>query len=382
MNTHTLKLGLMLMALCAGAPAAVFAQCTATGPGRPWLPRGEAAFETPPAADRSIIAPNLIAAEAIVKKTSFAVTHGFDLRPMWNPGYDASHSRDHLGRYMVSFEAFCPSASADGDGTMPLAIIFNPNLDDFTEHAAPAVTDAHGDRLFLERERSETRFGATAVFGNYGDGLTAEKPMLVLFTAGGESPTLPVSREEYLRARILFVDGIDGQIKETSVKTSYEQWLERAPARKKEHEEMVATVARIDPSQAAKVRADLEKGERDTAESMKKMDAIEREGIRKVTSLNSSTAANLRAQLAAMTPQERASPAFAAGDELRPAGSPNATAVIRANPAFYRTRRSPFEPRAVLVHLEYGYSALSPQKRAMYEMLDWAAIKRLVNEKP
>ena len=104
-----------------------------------------------------------------------------------------------------------------------------------------------------------------------------------------------------------------------------------------------------------------------------------RGGTHKSVAIFSKIAEGLRGQIAAMTPAERASPAFLVGDEFQSAGTPNARAVVQANPAFYRARRSPFEPRAVLVHFEGTYDPIMPQARRMYETIDWAAIKRLVN---
>lgn len=90
----------------------------------------------------------------------------------------------------------------------------------------------------------------------------------------------------------------------------------------------------------------------------------------------------LRAQIAAMSPQERASPAWVFGtQELVPAGTPQAMTVVRANPAFYRARRSPFEPRAVLVRLSVGWNEIMPVYQQMYRELDWAALKQLVNSR-
>jgi hypothetical protein len=81
-----------------------------------------------------------------------------------------------------------------------------------------------------------------------------------------------------------------------------------------------------------------------------------------------------------MSPQERASPAFLFGNqELHPAGTHGAMAVVRTNPAFYRARVSPFEPRALLVTMPNAYKELKEQHWQLYRELDWAAVKRLVN---
>ena len=48
----------------------------------------------------------------------------------------------------------------------------------------------------------------------------------------------------------------------------------------------------------------------------------------------------IRARIAAMTPAERALPAYAEGMafDVVPQGTPDANAIVRVNPALYRTR--------------------------------------------
>lgn len=112
---------------------------------------------------------------------------------------------------------------------------------------------------------------------------------------------------------------------------------------------------------------------------MKTNDAYERTELGKNLALFNAIGDKLRAQIAAMSPQERASPAFLVGDTLAAAGAPNTYAVVRANPAFYRARRSPVEPRAVLVLMPNSYKELWRQQEQLYTQLDWAAIKKMVN---
>jgi hypothetical protein len=49
------------------------------------------------------------------------------------------------------------------------------------------------------------------------------------------------------------------------------------------------------------------------------------------------------------------------------------------NPAFYRARTSPLEPRLVVVWLPHNYKELDAVNRQMYREFDWAALKALVN---
>ena len=108
--------------------------------------------------------------------------------------------------------------------------------------------------------RSEPLFGSTAAYGHFEE-LNSEG-IFLLFTTGGESPTIPVTREEYLRAVIFTLEGKNQEkmkdVLEFASKTQYEHWKERATERKKERDQVVAGVASVDPAKAAQLRADLE----------------------------------------------------------------------------------------------------------------------------
>jgi hypothetical protein len=161
--------------------------------------------------------------------------------------------------------------------------------------------------------------------------------------------------------------------------TQYEQWIADAPERKKRNDELFALIAQANPAQAAKTRADMEKAEQVEAEKLKRAEAFEREQKAKAIATAKAIGDNYRAQLAAMSPAERASVAYEYNDRLVPAGTPDAVTFVRKNPAFYRTRTSPLEPRAVLVSLPGAYIHNRPQQAEFYKQLDWAAIKKLVN---
>jgi hypothetical protein len=86
-----------------------------------------------------------------------------------------------------------------------------------------------------------------------------------------------------------------------------------------------------------------------------------------------------KAQIEAMTPQERAAPAYISGDNFVSPNDPNAHAVVRRNPAVYRARTSPLEPRVIVVNLPHNFKQLDAVNRQMYREFDWAALKRLVS---
>lgn len=282
------------------------AQCSPVLPVRTdWWPRRYVRdVSHTSASDRTVIEATLAQAEAIVRKTAYGTPHGFEVEPWWV--YDPPASRNRLGSYRLDIRNWCRKTDEHG---ADIVITFNPDPVRFSEGDRAAFIDEKGDGLFLERVRSETRFGAAATYGNFDEPNT--EGLFVLLTADGEFPTLPVTREEFLQAKILAIEG-------------------KNPV----------------------------------------------PGIAAVTD-------RFRAELAAMTPQERASPAFVFGtQELVPAGTPNAMAVVRANPAFYRARRSPVEPRAVLVQMPNTYPELKAQHWQMYREFDWDGLKRLLDTRP
>ena len=382
MTSLLVRLGAVLIAMCLACPT-LSAQCpsAATVSRAAWWPRGSVDVVNPiGAADRAAVDATLAAAEALVRNTVLGKPRGYEI-VSWSQ-YDGPRDRSRLSEFRLDVQLQCPTRAKGKEHPADVEMIFNPNPLRWSEGDRPML-DEKGDALFFERVRAATRFGAFATYGDFDEKKRVDtEGLFVLFTAGGESPTLPVSREEYLRAMIFTLEGKDQEkVKKAATAKShlYQEWLDRTEQRKKEHEQMIAMVAATDASQAAKLRKDIEKVERETAETFKKSEAQDRE----VGAKSTVPGDRLRAQIAAMSPQERASPAWVLGtQELVAVGTPSAMTVVRANPAFYRARRSPFEPRAVLVHLLIGWEQLMPVYQQMYRDFDWAGVKRLVNDRP
>jgi hypothetical protein len=194
---------------------------------------------------------------------------------------------------------------------------------------------------------------------------------------------LPVTREEYLRAMIFTLEGKDQEkVKAAAAivsKTPYERWLEEAPERRKRNEELYAIVAQSNPAQAAKMRADMDKAELAETEKLRKSDAYERAQLNRNMAGLTTLGDKYRAQLTAMTPSERSAPAFLVDDDLVPAGTPNAHAITRKNPSFYRAGGSPVTPRAIVVYMPNARVQFRSQQAELYRQLDWAAIKKMVD---
>lgn len=340
-----------------------------------WWPRRR--FQTPPASatERAAMESKLAAAEALIRQTVYSKPRGFAVRPGWSYGGASPGRLRTFGFAAIAFDA-CSRYDEHG---ADFAVTFNPDPQQWSESDRP-MPDESGDGLYMERVRAEPLFGSTVTFGHFqeenGPGFK------LLFTVGGESPTVPVTREEYLRAVIFGLEGKDqANVKEVlayTSKTQYQRWLESAAERKKRIEETVAGVAMVDPSQVAKVRADLERADSVAGETLRKEEPSERAELARAKANATAAGDKLRAQIAAMTPAERAAPAWLVGFDFVPAGTPNAYAIVRMKPDFYRARTSPVEVRAILVEFPNPYRQRQTQHRQLYEQFDWAALKRLL----
>jgi hypothetical protein len=199
-----------------------------------------------------------------------------------------------------------------------------------------------------------------------------------------------VSREQWLRTLIFDAEGKDGNREKSArtalEKTAYQQWLEGAAERKKNIDAAVTAVAQSQGRAAAEeMRKTLEQTHREVGEQLKAQEAEERERNKQVLSTATRGDA-LRAQLAAMSPAERASAAFVdhAG-QLVAANDPLGHRVLTPDPAFWRVRRSRAEVHTISVHFDWDSMCAKPSTGAALEKawqnVDWAALKRLV-ERP
>lgn len=361
----------------AWAPLAAQDRCRPNEPG-PWWPTAvQENWRHIPSAEQPIISANQAAAEAIVKKTAYRTPRGFAAKPWLQFGDDPRPNEVRSYSYNVFGFVRC---NIHDEHAFDISVIFNPRPMAWSEGDRP-MPDENGDGLFTERARSATLFGSKVTFGRIHEENTLG--FAVLFTAGGESPTIPVTREEYLKALIFTTEGKNGELlaEATTVRRKeYQAWLARAADRKKENEQILATLATQDPSKVAKTRAEMEKAEKGAGEFLKMLaDQEGNEGGARVSSAGD----RIRARLASMTPQERAAHAWLVGDDFVAPGTPNANAVVRQNPAFYRARTSPAEVRAILVKMPNRMQIeVREQHLQAYTQFDWAAVKRLLSEKP
>ncbi len=283
---------------------------------------------------------------------------------------------------------FAPSRAIAGHGMTCIEVMVNRIIG--SDWDDQNMWDAAGRPLFVEYRIGEPVPGATVTHeGLRWDTPTADRRSgFVTFTTGGALPWIHLTREEYVRAMIYEAEGPGGD-RETSVrktleKTTYERWLEEAPERKKIRDEAVAMAERLQGSAAAEeLRKTLEQTEREVTESLRAQDEEERKRNQEFLAMPAQ-ADQLRAELAAMTPAERASPAFVAVyGPLVAADHPAARRVLTPDPEFWRVRRSRAEVHAITVafqaHGTCGRPAVQAALWQAYQTIDWAAFKRMVD---
>lgn len=365
-------------------PTKAQVQVTSCGPNDvvPWWPRVilDAGAKTLTAAERKTVETRLAALEALPRKTNYATPRGFAVRPVFS--IHEIRTRTELYEYSFHISTFDKCSKYDEHGA-DLVLHVNPDPISWSMGSQPFI-DEHGDKIYVERPRRQALHGSTATFGGFHEDNTQTSAFYLLFTTANEPPVLPLSREEFLRFKIFEHEGKNQERLKALIadlsQTPYERWIAEAPERRKQHEELFALIATSNPAQAAKTRADMEKADQAEGEKLKRADAFEREKRARDVATMKAVGDRYRAELATMTPAERASVAYVYGDDdLVRAGTPDAVTLVRKNPAFYRAPTSPLEPRAILVSLPGAYTHNRPQQAELYKQLDWAAIKKMVN---
>jgi hypothetical protein len=278
---------------------------------------------------------------------------------------------------------FVPSKAIAGDGPKCITVTVN--------HPGPAhLVDESGRGLIIEKEIGVPKPGATIAHeGLRWDTPTADRqPGYNTFTPRGVSPWLPVTREQYLRALILTEEGKNGEreaaTRKSLEKTTYERWMDEAAERKKTRDDAIASMARNQGRAAGdELRKQLEQTERAITEQYKAMEAEERK--QNAGALTNRFGDQLRAQLAALTPAQRAGPATAdlGAPDVPPDDPSRRLRVLTPDPAFWRVRRTRAEVHSITVAFFPGHACGSPAVRAALEKawdsLDWMAFKRIVD---
>lgn len=317
----------------------------------------------------------------------------------WHPlGIRELASGRTVASYALSMSVFMPTRAIDGETGTHLTITVNPSVADIAYESV--VLDA-GTDIWIEDTRLEDeeaplhdRQRDVAVYTPYyAFDAKTDLPFVptmgkVLITPAGLSPWLPVSKELYLRMAIESAEGPDKAALRARIDTlnmtPLDIWLAEAPKRRKEREAQVAAIsASMGKAEGEKLRATLEKSEREVTDNLRAAEPRDRSRAREQAAMTSPID-TMRQMLAALSPAERAEPAWLDANQAPQFVPPypeyqRARRLVRANPAFYRRGSgSPVAARGILVHFE-GAGKSRELMKEIRRQLDWKALAALVD---
>lgn len=356
------------------------------GPG--WLPRTSflpaAAYKVTKAELTAVINRLTEIERLFLQVDELARPEGFEIEPKFY-GFGPQES---VLAYSYSAMFYVPSKKIAGEGSDCISVRVN----DVPVRGINGMEGYHDGRgkFFFEDQRGDPIPGATHVWNHLSP--TERSWVDVMFTTGNVSPLEPVTRERFQRAKVAFFEAFRSSVPR---ETPYDRWMAEAPRRKADREGLRAT---LPPAQAATLLKTLEDAERGATASLKVADAADRAENARLIGIYAEMVDRARAQLAAMGPADRVSPAWierraeqvSASDnpfpgDLAPLVTPEtplAARVFVPRPEMYQGQRSRVNPRVIQVHLSASLSCQAPAvQRAMfqaYHRLDWAALARLV----
>jgi hypothetical protein len=218
----------------------------------------------------------------------------------------------------------------------------------------------------------------------------------VIFFRDGEAPYHQLTREEVRRWQIVEEEGANGEklaAKKTLLtNTPYQRFMAEAPERKKNRDDLAVALKGIrTPAEIAAQIKEMEDAERQAAAELKAQDANDRTQNDSL-SRSQSIADKARASIARMSAAERKLPAYVKGEgsdtlyNFGTADASNVARMVRPNLGFWSMHKSRVEVRSINV----GFNAACPTQppppdvhQAVWklrQMIDWAALKRMVNE--
>lgn len=357
--------------------------------GSGWLPR-HSNIDTGAkltAAERKQVLERLNEIERILLKVDeIARPVGFDVEPSFHVGNEPGTTGNVIAsRYALTF--YAPSRKVAGEGYVCIEVAINVGAGT----SVMPYRDEQGE-IHFEHELGDAIPGATHVWERLSP--TKRSWTIVAFTSGRASPWKSVSRETFLRSVVYAQEGEHSkdatEYRKLLLQTPYQRWMTEASERKKNREALIAQVQRASPDQGAQLRKTLEDTERETAARLKASESSDRADNAR-TLATPTLGERLHARIAAMSPADRAAPAWldrmdTSGDFVFVApGSPNAFHVVRRDPSFFRARRSRVEARLITVKISASLTgevpAVHQALNQVYRQLDWPAIAQLVDER-
>jgi hypothetical protein len=232
--------------------------------------------------------------------------------------------------------------------------------------------------------------------------------MRLVLTKGNRAPWIPVTREQLVLALIRERERLNAPLAEAKKSTpppcgnGYNEWMSHRDERRKATEEAYQVLKKSDPAGAERYRAEMEKLEADTPAQLKEAQA-RCEAQLAAQQPPEPVAPDrivepLRAELARMTPAERASPAWYDKESEGPDASglvapdaPRAEELVTTNPDFFDRSLPLSDLQVISVDIRYQ-PAVGPDHAnlrqedfvnwRLYEFLtttDWQLVVALLN---
>ena len=234
--------------------------------------------------------------------------------------------------------------------------------------------------------------------------------MRLVLTKGNRAPWIPVTREQLVLALIRERERLNAPLAEAKKSTSppcgngYNEWMSHRDERRKATEEAYQALKKSDSAGAERYRAEMEKLEADTPAQLKEAQArCEVQRKQAAQQAPEQVAPDrivepLRAELARMTPAERASPAWYDKESEGPDASglvapdaPRAEELVTTNPDFFDRSLPLSDLQVISVDIRY-HPAVGPDHAnlrqedlinwRLYEFLtttDWQRVVALLN---
>ncbi|MGH7682567.1 MAG: hypothetical protein ACRENN_11355, partial [Candidatus Eiseniibacteriota bacterium] len=390
----TRRAWMVLLALLVGTgasakgPEAQTAKKSGVSPGPGWQPRInslDANAADIAAAERAKITARSDAIEAEFRKIPvLAEPDGFEVGGRMVMMGLGDKRQAELISYAYNLLFWSPTRAINGEVLSVIRVTVNPYPGVLMDGFRPVVSENEGEagQIYVEPSKREPAPG-TVVYDSLQYGYPSSTQ--VLLTAPGASPWVGVSRERYLKAQIAVYKKEDAAFKDANSQTAYQRWMSEAPKRKKDREAVAAEIAASDKQKGAAYLKTMEQTEKDVGEGLKAQEASQREQADQVAS-TPSIYTKLSAQLAAMSPSERAAPAWvkSAGEtfDLVSPETQGAVRLVALNPDFFRAKGSRVAVRGIVVRFDWvgdPYRDPSDMDQAIYKAhkkLDYAALRR------
>jgi hypothetical protein len=215
----------------------------------------------------------------------------------------------------------------------------------------------------------------------------------VFMTKRSQPRWLPVSAERVLKVQIEKARKVQTDVDASSPQNAYAKWQAGHAERLRQYQEAHDQMAKTNKQQADQMLATMLDTEKQTEKMMAGM-AQQGSDMNKMASgyqaSSSKSLHDLEAQLNALSPAQRAAPAyvylsadgaFGVG-QVVPAGTPGGVAVVYPNSDFYDRTLPAWEAQSVCVNISTGprsqESPLYPTIQSIWKSLDWDAIAQVL----